>query len=356
MTHKSSLHSSPQEAVQAPPEEFLYVACLHEGTGVDAPDFLAVVDAEDGSIIHETPMPNVGDELHHYGWNRCSSACHGPDRSHLIVPGFRSSRVHIVGVEDDPRKPTIEKVIEPEELIAQHRFRRGESDMRKTAVHSLSLLCAMTLVTVAATAPTTLAASPHYKVEFLPVPEGCQSYSLFHGLDSRDRVAGVFTCDGLVTQRAAIWDRGVLIELGTFGGPSSVPIGLSQQGQVVGSAETSEIYEDGSHVSRPFLWSDGLMQDLGTLGGQIGGAASINSRGTIVGACQALSLDTRINRRPLRACLWGEGTVQDLGDLGRSLFFRVSKFRILVKMPPQVDQPIVERGQEGIQHEKNLLK
>ena len=25
-------------------------------------------------------MPNVGDELHHYGWNRCSSACHGPDR------------------------------------------------------------------------------------------------------------------------------------------------------------------------------------------------------------------------------------------------------------------------------------
>ena len=23
-------------------------------------------------------MPNVGDELHHFGWNRCSSACHGP--------------------------------------------------------------------------------------------------------------------------------------------------------------------------------------------------------------------------------------------------------------------------------------
>ena len=33
-------------------------------------------------------MPNVGDELHHFGWNRCSSACHGPDRSHLIVPGL----------------------------------------------------------------------------------------------------------------------------------------------------------------------------------------------------------------------------------------------------------------------------
>jgi methanethiol oxidase len=119
MSPQSSLHSSPQEAMQAPPEEFLYVACLHEGTGVDKPDFLAVVDAEEGRVVHETPMPNVGDELHHYGWNRCSSACHGPDRSHLIVPGFRSSRVHIVNVSDDPRKPTIEKVIEPEEIVGE---------------------------------------------------------------------------------------------------------------------------------------------------------------------------------------------------------------------------------------------
>ena len=29
----ASFHGSPQEAMQAPPEEFLYLACLHEGTG-----------------------------------------------------------------------------------------------------------------------------------------------------------------------------------------------------------------------------------------------------------------------------------------------------------------------------------
>jgi hypothetical protein len=58
---------------------------------VEKPDFLAVVDAEDGRIVHELPMPNVGDQLHHFGWNRCSSACHGPDRSHLIVPRPRCS-------------------------------------------------------------------------------------------------------------------------------------------------------------------------------------------------------------------------------------------------------------------------
>ena len=68
----ASFHGSPQEAMQAPPEEFLYLACLREGTGVEAPDFLAVVDAEEGRIVHELPMPNVGDELHHFGWNRCS--------------------------------------------------------------------------------------------------------------------------------------------------------------------------------------------------------------------------------------------------------------------------------------------
>jgi methanethiol oxidase len=113
----SSFYASPADAMRAPAEEFLYVACLRRGTGVERPDFLAVVDAEDGRIVHELEMPNVGDELHHYGWNRCSSACHGPDRSHLIVPGFGSSRIHIVNVADDPRRPTIEKVIEAEEIV-----------------------------------------------------------------------------------------------------------------------------------------------------------------------------------------------------------------------------------------------
>src|SRR5881396_4351139 len=119
-----SFYASPEEAARAAPEKLLYLACLHEGTGVERPDFIAVVDADPrsnryGEIVHETPMPNVGDELHHFGWNRCSSACHGPDRSHLIVPGFRSSRIHIVNVADDPRAPRIEQVIEPEEILAK---------------------------------------------------------------------------------------------------------------------------------------------------------------------------------------------------------------------------------------------
>ena len=118
----ASFYASPREARHAAPEEFLYVACMRDGTHV--PDFVAVVDAEDGRIVHETPMPNGGDELHHFGWNRCSSACHGPDRSHLIVPGMRSSRIHILDVSGDPRRPRVEKVIEPGELLEKTGYTR----------------------------------------------------------------------------------------------------------------------------------------------------------------------------------------------------------------------------------------
>src|SRR5437879_8183894 len=119
-----SFYLSPEDAMKAPVEKYLYVACLHEGTGVEKPDFLAVVDADPESptyaqVVHEAPMPEVGDELHHFGWNRCSSACHGPDRSHLILPGFRSSRINIVNVADDPRRPQLEKVIEPDEIVRE---------------------------------------------------------------------------------------------------------------------------------------------------------------------------------------------------------------------------------------------
>ncbi len=120
-THAGPGYASPDEARSQPPEQVAYVACLYEGTGVEEPDFLAVVDTDPDSgtysqIVHRTPMPNVGDELHHFGWNACSSACHSAlARDKLIVPGFRSSRIHVVDVSD-PRRPQIDRVIEPEEL------------------------------------------------------------------------------------------------------------------------------------------------------------------------------------------------------------------------------------------------
>jgi selenium-binding protein 1 len=114
-------YASPEDAQRQPPEDIVYVACIYEGTGIEEPDFLAVVDVNPDSdtysqIIHRTPMPNVGDELHHFGWNVCSSACHSSlTRDTLVIPGFRSSRIHVIDVSD-PRKPEIAKVIEPQEI------------------------------------------------------------------------------------------------------------------------------------------------------------------------------------------------------------------------------------------------
>ena len=115
-------YASPADALAAPKEEFVYVAALHTGTGAAEPDFLGVVDVDPSSetysqLVHRTPMPGVGDELHHYGWQVCSSACHtGLKRQHLVVPGFRSSRLHIVDVGSDPRRPEIVRVIDGDEV------------------------------------------------------------------------------------------------------------------------------------------------------------------------------------------------------------------------------------------------
>ena len=120
-SHPTPGYASPQDAQKAPREDILFVACLHEGTGIKEPDFLATVDVNPDSdtycqIVSKLPMPNVGDELHHYGWQVCSSACHTTiQREHMIVPGFRSSRIHIVNVSD-PRRPQIAKVLEPDEV------------------------------------------------------------------------------------------------------------------------------------------------------------------------------------------------------------------------------------------------
>ena len=74
-------------------------------------------------------MPNVGDELHHFGWNACSSAlCPWAPHPHvarryLLVPGLRSSRIHVIDVEN-PHEPKFAKVIEAEEIASKTGYSR----------------------------------------------------------------------------------------------------------------------------------------------------------------------------------------------------------------------------------------
>ncbi|XP_056407515.1 methanethiol oxidase-like [Hyla sarda] len=109
--------------MKGPREELIYVPCIYRNTGVDKPDYLATVDVKPGSdaysqVIHRLPMPNVNDELHHSGWNTCSSCFGDPCkvRNKLILPCLISSRVYVVDVGTDLRAPRLHKVVEAEEV------------------------------------------------------------------------------------------------------------------------------------------------------------------------------------------------------------------------------------------------
>ena len=67
----ATFYASPAEAHAARRRRSssIWLACTR-APAWSKPDFLAVVDAEEGRVVHELPMPNVGDELHHFGWNR----------------------------------------------------------------------------------------------------------------------------------------------------------------------------------------------------------------------------------------------------------------------------------------------
>lgn len=63
-------------------------------------------------------MKYKGDELHHSGWNACSSCHDDPSRKRrlLILPSLRSGRVYAVDTASDPRAPRLDKVVEPEAI------------------------------------------------------------------------------------------------------------------------------------------------------------------------------------------------------------------------------------------------
>ena len=100
------------------------------------PDALTVIDLEEGSstygqLVGRLDMPGVGDELHHFGWNACSSALcpWAPhphvERRYLLVPGLRSSNIHVVDVKGDSGKePKLVKTIGADEIASKAGYSR----------------------------------------------------------------------------------------------------------------------------------------------------------------------------------------------------------------------------------------
>jgi len=125
----SSFYPSPRTAAKAPPETVAYVALVNPTPEDGRPDAIRVVDVDPTSATYGfdvggVTLPNAGDELHHFGWNACSAAlCPAAphphvERRYLVVPGLRSSRIHVIDTKGDggPTQPTLARVIEPEVL------------------------------------------------------------------------------------------------------------------------------------------------------------------------------------------------------------------------------------------------
>jgi methanethiol oxidase len=135
-TTDPTFYRTPGEAIAAPAEQLAYVAA-YDPAG-QATDAMVVLDTDPsspsyGQVVGWSELPTAGNELHHFGWNACSSAlCHTGhgdhgqplERRYLIVPGIRSSRIYVLDTKPDPRQPTVVREITAEELAAKAGYSR----------------------------------------------------------------------------------------------------------------------------------------------------------------------------------------------------------------------------------------
>ncbi|MBK9169014.1 MAG: selenium-binding family protein [Bryobacterales bacterium] len=129
-----TFYPSPKMAMEAPKEKLAYVAMLNPDR-MTQPDAMGVVDVDPGSrtygrIVGQVDMPAIGDELHHFGWNACSSCLcpYSPhphmERRYLVTPGMRSSNIYILDTKDNPKRPKLVKTIDAKTVMDRTGYSR----------------------------------------------------------------------------------------------------------------------------------------------------------------------------------------------------------------------------------------
>lgn len=125
--------------MKGPREKLLYVITVQPNLDEPHGDYLSTIDVDPESptysqVIFRTFTNRTGEELHHSGWNACSSCykldskcCSSsstsasagdiPVRDKLFLPCLKSNAVYVIDVGDDPRAPKIVKRIDGEVLL-----------------------------------------------------------------------------------------------------------------------------------------------------------------------------------------------------------------------------------------------
>ena len=163
---------------------------------------------------------------------------------------------------------------------------------------------------------------PHYTVVDLGTLGG--TFSLAGGMNNRGAVVGESYLAGDSVVHAFLWQKGLMTDLGTLGGPNSYAVWpFSDLNQIGGASDTSTLDPNAEDfcgfgtglACLPFLWQKGVMTPLPTLGGTNGAAYEVNNLGVVVGTAQNTTVDSSCPPpRVLRwkPVFWLKGKVHEL--------------------------------------------
>jgi len=150
-------------------------------------------------------------------------------------------------------------------------------------------------------------------------------------INERGQIAGVSYINltpnpvtGIPTVNPFFWDRGTMVDIGSFGGAFGQPSFLNNRGQVVGGSSVPAdpgacFFEDYPNC-HPFLWEKGNLLDLATttIGGVPQTADGISDVGEIIGSADFSSS----GGSSFDAYVWRKGVVTDLGTLPGDCYSR----------------------------------
>lgn len=178
------------------------------------------------------------------------------------------------------------------------------------------------LALVVSAAPVWAQQAQHYYVTDLGTLGG--SFSLAYAINNKGQVDGFSTLPGDAVVHSFVYENGMMIDLGTLGGPNSQSFsGLSDSTQVGGIAETptsdpngEDFCGLGTHlICLGFVWHNGIMKPLSTLGGNNSQVAAVNDRGQAVGFAEEGAIDPGCPAPQVlqfRPAVWTKGEIQAL--------------------------------------------